>query len=100
MRRREDWEAPPPADIKRVQDVLTHADHIVLFYPLWLGSMPALVYRWFFRAHSLKSLKRNILQSCGIKPVRTSVIGMVEAPASRARDRWLRRMETYGRAAA
>lgn len=33
--------------------------------------MPALVYRWYFGAHSLKSLQRNVLGLCGIRPVRT-----------------------------
>jgi putative NADPH-quinone reductase len=40
--------------------------------------MPALVYRWYFRAHSLKSLKRNILGFVGIAPQRDTIIGMVE----------------------
>ncbi len=37
--------------------------------------MPALFYRWFLGAHSLTSLKRNILHFSGIRPVRTTVIG-------------------------
>jgi putative NADPH-quinone reductase len=40
--------------------------------------MPALFYRAYYRAHSVKSLKRNILAFCGIAPVRTTLIGMVE----------------------
>jgi putative NADPH-quinone reductase len=96
----------------------------VLFYPLWLGTLPALLkaffeqlfrpeyaihmdaetghwerllkgksarvvvtmgmpgfaYRLFYRAHSLKSLERNILKFVGIKPVRETVIGLVESP--------------------
>src|SRR5690606_27150789 len=31
--------------------------------------MPAAFYRWFFFAHSLRSLKRNILKFCGIGPI-------------------------------
>ena len=31
--------------------------------------MPALVYRWYFRAHSVKSLERNILGFVGIAPI-------------------------------
>ena len=30
--------------------------------------MPATVYRWVFRAHSIKSLERNILGFVGIHP--------------------------------
>ncbi|HXF88242.1 MAG TPA: NAD(P)H-dependent oxidoreductase [Xanthobacteraceae bacterium] len=39
------------------------------------AGMPAFFHRWFFGAHSLKSLKRNILHFAGIRPVRTTVIG-------------------------
>ena len=37
--------------------------------------MPALVYRWYFRAHSVKSLERNILGFVGIAPVHETLIG-------------------------
>lgn len=37
--------------------------------------MPALAYRLWFRAHSLKSLKRNILGFSGIRPIRTTLFG-------------------------
>ena len=40
--------------------------------------MPALVYRHYFRAHSIKSLERNILGFVGIAPVHETLIGMVE----------------------
>jgi len=39
--------------------------------------MPALVYRWYFRAHSVKSLERNILGFVGIAPVDETLIGSV-----------------------
>lgn len=58
--------------------------------------MPALAYRWYFRAHSLKTLKRNILRFCGIGPIRTSLIGMVEAGDSSRREQWLERMRALG----
>lgn len=61
--------------------------------------MPALAYRWYFGAHSLKSLERNVLRFSGIRPVRHSLIGMVEAKSDAARARWLDRMERLGRAA-
>jgi len=35
--------------------------------------MPALAYRLYFRAHSLRSLKRNILGFVGIGPIRTTI---------------------------
>jgi len=59
--------------------------------------MPGFAYRWFFLAHSLKSLQRNILHFCGIRPVRTSVIGMVEASSPDGRNKWLAKLEAYGR---
>lgn len=60
--------------------------------------MPALAYRWFFGAHSLRSLERNILKFTGINPIRESLIGMVEGSAAH-RQRWLRKMTRLGRAA-
>jgi putative NADPH-quinone reductase len=61
--------------------------------------MPALIYRWYFGAHSLKSLERNILRFVGIGPIRESLIGMVESPDPRRRQRWLRKMHDLGRLA-
>jgi hypothetical protein len=58
--------------------------------------MPAMAYRLYFRAHSLKSLQRNILHFVGIKPVKESLIGMVEASPA-ARRKWLASMETLGK---
>ena len=37
--------------------------------------MPALVYRWIYRAHSVRSLERNVLGFVGIGPVRETLIG-------------------------
>jgi len=59
--------------------------------------MPGIAYRWYFLAHSLKSLQRNVLKFCGITPVRTSVIGMVESSSPAGREKWLARVEAYGR---
>jgi len=39
--------------------------------------MPSLVYRWYFRAHSIKSLERNILGFVGISPVTATLVGSV-----------------------
>jgi putative NADPH-quinone reductase len=128
----------PPAVIAAAQRDIEWANHLAVFYPLWLGSMPALVkgffeqalrpgfafgaargrglpaqklkgrsarvvvtmgmpsffYKWFYRAHSLKSFERNILHFCGIKPVRATVVGMVESKA--ARERALAAMRRFG----
>lgn len=57
--------------------------------------MPAPVYRIFYRAHSLKSLDRNLLRFVGVAPVRYSIIGNVEASAER-RGRWLQTITELG----
>jgi putative NADPH-quinone reductase len=60
--------------------------------------MPAFVYRWYFMAHSLMSLERNILRFVGLKPIRHSIIGSVEASAA-AREKWLLRVRQFAREA-
>lgn len=62
--------------------------------------MPALVYRWYFGAHGLKSLERSILGFCGIGSIKESLIGMVEAPDGAKREKWLEKMRAFGRAGA
>ena len=58
----------------------------------------AQAYRWLFRAHSLKSLERNILRFSGIAPVRESLFGMVENVDAAKRARWIDRMRALGAA--
>jgi putative NADPH-quinone reductase len=74
---------------------------------LWAGrsarvivtmGMPGALYRLFYRAHSLKSLERNILKFVGISPVSSTVIGMVETSAER-RAEWLDHVTELGRLA-
>ena len=57
--------------------------------------MPGFLYRWFFFKHSLTSLKRNVLELVGIRPVRETIIGMVETTDHR---KWLKSVELLGRA--
>lgn len=142
VRSKEDWEdGAPPDTIRQAQSMIGWAEHLVVFYPLWLGTMPALLkafleqvfrpgfalakpeagpmgkklltgksarivitmgmpallYRWYFRAHSLKSLERNILGFCGIGPIKESLIGRVEAANNAKREQWLEKMRTLGR---
>ncbi len=59
--------------------------------------MPAIAYRLFYFSHSLKSLERNILKFAGVKPVRTSLFGMVEGEKrASARAKWLDEMRELG----
>lgn len=132
----------PPPDARAAQEAIEWAQHLVIVYPLWLGTMPALLkgfleqtfrpgfafatdakgpwskrlkgrsarivvtmgmpalaYRWYFGAHGLKSLERSILGFCGIRPIRESLFGMVEAADDRKRERWLATMRAHGRRA-
>lgn len=73
--------------------------------------MPALFYRWYLRAHSLKSLERNIMRYAGIAPIHATLIGSLGsgAPGSAfdrdfptradaaARARWLDKLRSLGR---
>jgi len=120
LRSAEDWEhgALPPT-LADAQAAIGWCEHMVLFFPLWLGDMPAmlkgfleqvarpgfafrpdaknpfgakgltgrsarvvvtmgmpaLVYRWIYRAHSVRSLERNVLGFVGIAPVHETMIG-------------------------
>ena len=62
--------------------------------------MPALVYRFFFAAHSVKSLERNILGFVGIAPVRETLVGNVEGLGDAGRAAWFAKLERLGRRAA
>lgn len=42
-----DFAKPPPKAILNCQKAVKAADHLVVVYPLWLGSMPALVKAFF-----------------------------------------------------
>jgi putative NADPH-quinone reductase len=59
-------------------------------------SMPALLYRWYYLAHSLRSLERNILGFCGIGPVKDTLIGMVDAIEDTERKKWRVNMRRFG----
>ncbi len=59
--------------------------------------MPALIYRWYFFAHGVTNLRRGILGFVGVRPVRETLIGSVEAMSDTARRRWLDTMRQLGR---
>jgi len=143
LRSREEWKGELPAGLVKPVELIEQADHLVIFYPLWLGTMPALLkafieqvfrpgvalddskenewpkqllkgkschvvvtmgmpgyfYRWYYRAHSLKSLERNILKFSGISPVRETVYGLVEGASDAKRSGWLEEMKQLGQKA-
>ena len=58
--------------------------------------MPGWFYRWYFGAHALKLLRRNILQFTGVHPVRATIHGMIESVSDDTRKEWLRETEALG----
>ncbi|QKO22438.1 NAD(P)H-dependent oxidoreductase [Rhodoferax sp. BAB1] len=58
--------------------------------------MPALIYRWVFRARGVGLLKRNILGFVGISPVRDTLIGMVDRLGEAGVRKWQDRLRTLG----
>ncbi len=139
LRSSDQWRAKEgPEFANDAREAITWAAHIVLIYPLWMGTlpahlkaflehvfsedfafdmsgpgwnaklkgrsarvvvtmgMPAAAYRYFFFAHSLRSLRRNMLGFAGFSPIRDSVIGQVEAKNPKNREKWLDRMRQFG----
>ena len=132
-----------PPGLVDAQNAIGWAQHIVIFFPLWLGGMPALlkgfleqvarpgfafhsegknplankgltgrsarvvvtmgmpalIYRFYFRAHSLKSLERNILGFVGIAPIHETLIGRIGDLSDKQRGDWLRKLEMLGQQA-
>lgn len=142
IRSQQEWEQGLlPVTLKPAQDYIQWAEHLVFFFPLWLGDMPALlkgfleqvarpgfaftsdgdnnfakkgltgrsarvvvtmgmpalVYRWYFRAHSIKSLERNILGFVGISPVNETLIGSVANLDAKAAKKWIDKLAALGR---
>ncbi|MFZ3128903.1 MAG: NAD(P)H-dependent oxidoreductase [Rhodoferax sp.] len=58
--------------------------------------MPGLLYRWYFRAHSIKSLVRNILGFVGIAPVRETYIGQVDKLGQEGVRKWCDKLRVLG----
>jgi putative NADPH-quinone reductase len=146
LRSKSDWDTGPvPTALAQAQVDIAWAQHIVLFFPLWLGGMPALlkgfleqvarpgfalsktveqgglpkkllagrsarivvtmgmpglVYRWYFRAHSVKALERNILGFIGIAPIHETLIGTVEGMSKEQYTGWIRKLAILGAKAA
>ncbi|SJZ32814.1 Putative NADPH-quinone reductase (modulator of drug activity B) [Enhydrobacter aerosaccus] len=59
--------------------------------------MPAAVYRWFYRAHGLKNLKRNILRFVGFGPVHATLLGSVGTCGKEKIQRRLAEVKELGR---
>jgi len=128
-----------PLSLHPARDALIATQHVVLIFPLWLGTMPAVlkafleqmmrpgiafeyqarglpkkllagrsvhiivtigmpawIYRFYYCAHGVRGLKRNILSFVGLGPIRTTMIGSVEAISDEKRRKWLDRMHRAG----
>jgi putative NADPH-quinone reductase len=141
LRSQQAWEQGAlPADLAQAQADIAWAEHLVLFFPLWLGDMPALlkgfleqvarpgfafkpergnpfagkalagrsarvvvtmgmpalVYRWYFRAHSVKNLERNILGFVGVAPVNETLIGLVDKLGEEGAQKWQDKLRKLG----
>ena len=141
LRSKAQWEGGAlPEALAPAQQHITWARHIVIFFPLWMGGMPALlkgffeqvarpgfaiahaegpalfkkllsgrsarivvtmgmpaiVYRWYFRAHSLKALERNILGFAGIAPIHETLVGMIDGMDDAQHAKWLRKLKALG----
>lgn len=142
LRSQHEWEKGTlPHSLDEAQEDIKWAEHLLLFFPLWLGDMPALLkgfleqvarpgfafpregknplaqkalagrsarvvvtmgmpalmYRWYFRAHSIKSLERNILGFVGIAPVNETLIGMSGNMDPETIKKWFAKLENLGK---
>jgi putative NADPH-quinone reductase len=58
--------------------------------------MPALIYRWYFRAHGLRNLERNVLGFVGFSPVRDTMVGSVATRSKVSLQRLLQQVKKLG----
>jgi putative NADPH-quinone reductase len=61
--------------------------------------MPGWVYRWYYRAHSVRSVERNILRFIGFGRVRSTIIGSVATLDAAKRSELVERVRALGRRA-
>jgi putative NADPH-quinone reductase len=141
LRTKEEFETGHlPESLVEAQNAIVSAQHLVIVFPLWHGTMPALlkafieqvmrpgvaleyrehgfpkglltgrsarlvvtmgmpalIYRWYFRARGVRGLEHSVLKFAGMKPVRETLLGMVDAASDAKRRRWLDQMRNYGR---
>ena len=128
-------------DLARAQEAIKWADHLVFVYPIWWGTIPALLkgfiervflpgfavnfrehspwwdklltgrsarlivtlntpswyYRWVYGRPGHNTMKRTILEFCGIKPVRITEVGPIKDSTDQKRKQWLGQVQAIGR---
>jgi putative NADPH-quinone reductase len=132
--------APLEPDLAQAQESIKWAEHLVFVYPIWWGTIPALlkgfierafapgfavnfrkdsplwdkllkgrsarlivtlntpsfIYRWVFGRPGHNTMKRTILEFCGIKPVRITEVGPINGSTEDKRKRWLDDVRALG----
>jgi putative NADPH-quinone reductase len=127
-------------DLKNAQEAIKWADHLVFVYPIWWGTIPALLkgfierafqegfaakfhensiwwdklltgksarlvvtlntpswaYRWLFGRPGHNTMKKTILEFCGVKPVRITEIGPIKGSTEEKRKGWIEQVKSLG----
>jgi len=127
-------------DLKSAQEAIKWADHLVFVYPIWWGTIPALLkgfiertflpgfavhfrehsiwwdklltgksarlivtlntpswyYRWVLGQPGHKTMKKTILEFCGVKPVRITEIGSIKGSTEEKRKGWIEQVRRLG----
>jgi NAD(P)H dehydrogenase (quinone) len=128
-------------DLKKMQQAILEADHLVIVYPNWWGTYPALLkgfidrvflpnfafkylknsplpakllkgktariivtmdtpqwYYWLInKSPGHNSMKKAILEFCGIKPVKITVFSGIKSSDEAKRKKWLEEVEALGK---
>lgn len=128
------------ADLRKAQEDIRWAEHLVFIYPILWGTLPALLkgfiervltpgfavnfhkdsplwdklltgrsarlivtlntppllYRLLFRRAGHITMKRSILQFCGIAPVRITDVGPMKNASAPQREKWIRDVRALG----
>ena len=127
-------------DLTLAQEAIKWADHLVFVYPIWWGTIPALlkgfiervflpgfavnfrknsplwdklltgrsarlivtlntpswIYRWYFGRPGHNTMKKTILQFCGIDPVRITEVGPLKNSTEEKRQQWIAQIRALG----
>lgn len=128
------------SDLRKAQDDIRWAEHLVFIYPILWGTLPALLkgfiervltpgfavnfhkdsplwdkllkgrsarlivtlntppllYRLLFRRAGHITMKRSILEFCGIAPVRITDVGPMKNASAPQREKWIRDVRSLG----
>lgn len=126
-------------DLKAAQELIRNAEHLAFIYPVWWGSVPAVLkgfidrvflpgfafkyrdgkpfpeqllkgrsahvvatmdtppwyFKWIYLAPGLRQMKKNTLEFCGIRPVKTLALGPVLGSNGQRREEWVGRIREF-----